>query len=128
MIRLGLTVGILFLAGCAASKASPADHRLARFDKAMDEISGREQKCVNEAKTKESDAVAKIAASADPFADLDAETAKSNYYWNLWQCHAEASRAHEQIAAGEREEYDLEQKRQRAQAALMATLIASRPH
>ncbi len=128
MNRLGLTVGILLLAGCAASKAPPADPRLAKFDKEMDEVSAREQECMNKAKAKESDAIAKIASAADAFADLNTRTAKSNYYWDVWQCHAVASHAREQIAASEREEYDLAQKQARANAALMTTLIASRPH
>ena len=128
MNRRGLTFGILLLAGCAASKASPADHRLLRFDQEMDQISAREQHCMNKAKAKRSDAIAKAASAPDAFADLNTQTAKSNYYWDVWQCHVEASRAHEQIAAEQREEYDLAQKQERARAALMATLIASRPH
>ena len=128
MIRSGLTAAILLLAACAASKAPPADPRLARFDQEMDEVSAREQQCMKKAEATESDAIGKIASAYDAFADLDTETAKSNYYWDVWQCHAEASRAHDQIAAREREEYDLAQKQQRAQGALMTTLIASRPH
>jgi hypothetical protein len=126
--RWALTVGLLVLAGCAASKAPTSDPRLARFDQAMDEVSAREQDCMNKAQAKESDAIAKIASAADGFADLNTRTATSNYYWDVWQCHAQASRAHEQIATSEREEYDLEQKQERDRAALMATLIASRPN
>jgi hypothetical protein len=128
VLRLGLTVGILFLAGCAASRAPASDPRLARLDQAMDDVSAREQDCMNKAKANESDAIAKIASAADAFNDLNTRTATSNYYWEVWQCHAEASRAHAQIATSEREEYDLEQKQERDRAALMATLIASRPN
>ncbi len=83
---------------------------------------------MNGAAAKAADELSRIAAAPDAFVDLSTRTAKSDYYWDVWECQNEDNRESEQLSALERADYSHDQKQERDRAALMATLLASRPH
>jgi hypothetical protein len=127
MRPFGIAV-LLFIAGCAARAGPATDSKRARYDKKLEAISTREEQCLNRAAAKAADELSHIAAAPDAFADLSTRTAKSDYYWDVWECQTEADRENEKLSAQERADYSHDQKQERDRAALMATLLASRPH
>jgi hypothetical protein len=118
----------LFLAGCAVATEPAADPQRAQYDQKMAEISSRHEQCTNQAAAKAADEFSRIAAAADAFAELSIRTAKSDYYWDVWECQAEAYRENEKLSAQERADYGLEQKQARDHAALMGMLLSSQSH
>lgn len=127
MRPFGIAV-LLVIAGCAATAGPATDRKRARYDKRLEEISTREEQCMNGAAAKAADELSRIAAAPDAFVDLSTRTAKSDYYWDVWECQNEDNRESEQLSALERADYSHDQKQERDRAALMATLLASRPH
>ena len=126
--RRYLAIGLLVLAACAAKANPEGDPSRARFEKESDEIATRQHQCLDSAAKKMADRLSDIEATIDEFADMNFRGARSDYYWDVWQCQKQAERENEKVAAQERAYYGREQNQGRDNSALMGMLLSSRPH
>jgi len=123
-----LMIGMLLFSGCAARTGPQTDRSHARLDKERDEIAARENKCLNDAASKLEKRFSEIAATFDAFSGFAEREAKSNFYWEVWQCQREASRENEKLDTTERAQYSRAQNQGHGNPALMGMLLSSRPH
>ena len=123
-----LMIGVVLIAGCAARTGSRDDPSRARFQQESDEITARENQCLDSAAAKLAQRCSETAATIDAFTEFSLRSARSDFYWEAWQCTRVALRENEKAAARERAQYGHEQNQGRENSTLMGMLLSSRPH
>jgi hypothetical protein len=128
MKTLALAIAVL-AAGCAATKP-PTPETYAKRVKTQNrsqEISEREQHCINEAIVRSNDQIARIDATPNALTALRTQQAKDDRDREVSRCTANADREKAQLSARERTEYESEAQQEHDRAALMMILTTSRP-
>jgi hypothetical protein len=116
------------LAGCASIAAPGSDPRAKVADQDSQAIAARERVCKDGVEKRTNDDLARMGATADASTDSRMKAANERKQRQLAMCKAEAERASDELSAQDRAEYEREEQEERDRAALVRTLLTSRPH
>jgi hypothetical protein len=115
----------VLLTGCATSNHSTqAKARFVKFQQQSEEISEREQQCIEQAVSRTNEQNAQV-GRPDALAGQVERQAATHH--EISQCKDAAHRDQAELGARERSEYENEAQQQRDRASLMAILITSHP-
>jgi len=123
-------IAAALLAGCASVSAPGSDRgaKLARIAKDSQAIAARERECKDGVEKRTNDELAPTRVIADASTDSSIKAANERKQRQLATCNADAERANGELSAKDRAEYEREEQEQRDRAALVRTLLTSRPH
>jgi hypothetical protein len=91
------------------------------------DISEREQQCINETIIRSNDQIARAKATPDALTELRMRKANDARDRELSECRSEADRENRELSSHERREYELQTQQERHQAALVMILTTSTP-
>ncbi|MGO9062522.1 MAG: hypothetical protein ACLQU2_34935 [Candidatus Binataceae bacterium] len=123
-------IAAALLAGCASISAPGSDRgaKLARIAEESQAIAARERECKDGVEKRTNDELAPMRVIADASTDSRIKAANERKQRQLAMCKADAERANDELSAQERAQYEGEEQEQRDRAALVRTLLTSRPH
>jgi hypothetical protein len=116
---------ILLVAGCS-SASSNRNQRIEELNKESQQISAREQQCIEAATKHAGDELSKLTNTQDKDNGQQIIAINQRRSAQLSQCEADADRENEALAAGEQAEYERQAQEER-QRAIMMSVIASQP-
>ena len=128
MNKLAL-VAIIVMAGCAATNTQTpgADPKITSLEEERQMVAEREKQCIDDTLTHSRDEMAHVAATSDASVELLMQRAKNERDRELSECRAKAYSENAEISTRERDEYALQAKQERDNAALMWILTTSTP-